>query len=123
MNLLAKLEQRRRDLGMSRPALAKRAGVSVPSLQRMLARHESGCNWLSVLRVAEALGMSITAEPRLSPHKFRRQQATSKARRLVSLLQGTSALEGQGLEEEELEDMVDETAAELVTTKRRLWAG
>lgn len=122
MDLLGELENRRRRLRMPRNALAKRAGVSLPSLHRMLVVRDPGCSWASVLRVAEALGMSITAEARLSPQQFRHRQATKKAERLVSLLQGTSSLEGQGLDREELDDMVIETAAELMTSKRKLWA-
>ena len=52
---------------------------------------------------------------------FGEQQATSKARCLVRLVQGTSALEGQGLEKKTLDDMVVKTAKELLQTQRKLW--
>ena len=54
--------------------------------------------------------------------ELRRNQATRKAKRLVGLVQGTSGLEGQSVDQHDLELMVARTAEKLLRSKRKLWA-
>lgn len=53
---------------------------------------------------------------------MRQEQAYAKARRLVALAQGTSALEAQGVDRPVLEEAIEQTAHELLRSKRKLWA-
>ena len=78
----------------------------------------------NVYAVAAALGLALTAEPELSADELCEQQAEAKARELVALVQGTSALEAQGLTTDTLNRMVEETKHQLLTgPRRRLWGG
>ena len=53
---------------------------------------------------------------------MRERQARAKARMLVAIVQGTSALEGQAVDPQEVELMEQRTAAELLSgPARRLW--
>lgn len=106
---------------MSRTALAKRSHVSLPTVNRILSGQNSGASFANVLAIAGALDMEVTAVAHTGSDEFRQKQAMDKARRLVRLVQGTSALEGQGLDQDELEEMVKRTSRELVLTKRKLW--
>ncbi len=115
------LEKRRRELGMSRKSLANRSHVSLPTVNRILSGRHSGASIENVLTIAAALGMELKFEGEMRSERFREMQALAKARQLVRLVQGTSALEGQGLDNDELEDMIGRTAKELSLSKRKLW--
>ena len=121
MEIFRGFERRRRELGMSRTALAKRSHVSLPTVNRILSGQNSGASFANVLAIAGALDMDLTVIANSGSDEFRERQAMHKARRLVCLVQGTSALEGQGLDQDELEEMVKRTSRELVVTKRKLW--
>jgi len=115
------LEKRRRELGMSRKSLANRSHVSLPTVNRILSGRHSGASIENVLTIAAALGMELKFEAEMRSERFREMQAVAKARQLVRLVQGTSALEGQALDKDELEDMIGRTAKELSLSKRKLW--
>ena len=115
------LEKRRRELGMSRRMLAKRSRVSLPTVNRVLSGQHTGASIENVLAIGEALGMELKCVADTRSENFREKQAVTKARQLVRLVQGTSALEGQGLDKDELEDMIGRTSKELSLTKRKLW--
>jgi len=121
MNIFKAFEKRRQELGMSRSILAKRSHVSLPTINRILSGQHTGSSFANVQSIAAALGVELTATTNIRSEKFRTQQAMRKARRLVRLVQGTSALEGQGLDRDEIEEMVGRTSRELLPTNRKLW--
>ena len=91
-----KLDERRRELRMTIPQLARRSGVSTATVARVL-RSESTVAIGHVQAVAEALGMTVELRPQASARSLVRRAARAKAVRAVALVQATSALEGQGL--------------------------
>jgi transcriptional regulator with XRE-family HTH domain len=121
MDLLQKMEKRRRELGMSRSALAKRSHVSLPTINRIMSKKRDRASLASVLAIAGALGMELTADARVESSEFCRQLAQNLAKRLVTSVQGTCGLEGQGLDQRDLERLVSETTERLLRSKRRLW--
>ncbi len=122
MGIFQELEKRRTELQMPRAMLARRSGVSLPTVNRILSGQHSGATFANVVALAEALGIELTAVRQGTSSEFREKQATRKARNLVRLVQGTSALEGQGLDQEELDELIGRTSKELFLTKRKLWA-
>jgi transcriptional regulator with XRE-family HTH domain len=121
--LLKVLDKRRRDLGLSYEGLSKRCGVSRPTVQRILSGRQPAASFANVVAIAEALGLGLRFESRADPGRLRREQAERKARRLVSLVQGTSGLEGQAVDREAVEAMVEQTTHELLAgPKRKLWS-
>lgn len=121
MNLFHDLEKRRRELGMSCVTLARRSLVSLGTVNRILSGEHEGASFANVEALARALGMEISANPLDRSEKRRQQQADQKAKELVRLVQGTSALEGQGLDNQELDEMIDRTSRELLASNRKLW--
>jgi transcriptional regulator with XRE-family HTH domain len=106
MEHLAKmLEQRRRQLGMSYAVRAKRSGVSMPTVVRLLHGKHYGTSFRSVYAVAQTLGVRFDQAPVDRVDDLLEGQARSKPARLTRILQGTSALEGQGLDQDDLERM------------------
>jgi len=119
---LNKLEQRRQELGISRPALAKMSGVPLATTNRILSGSAPSANFANVARIADALGMDIFVA-REPSQKLREQQAAKKARHLVGMVQATSGLEGQAVDDALLSDMTNQTIHELLSgSARRLWS-
>ena len=122
-SLLRALDQRCRDLGLSYDLLSKRCGVSRPTVQRILSGRQTTAGISNILAIADALGLALRFDSQVAPHKLKREQAERKAKRLVALVQGTSGLEGQAVDRETVESMVEQTAHELLAgSKRRLWS-
>jgi transcriptional regulator with XRE-family HTH domain len=121
--LLLDLDLRRRDLGMSVETLAQRSGLSVRTLFRVLSGHHSNASWSHVLAIAEVLGVAVQLQSVATAEELREQQAQRKAKRLVKMVQGTSALEAQGVDGASLEAMERRTVHELLAGPNgKLWA-
>src|SRR5262245_55913002 len=117
------LDSRRRELGIPYSALSELSGVSQPVVQRLLCGKLQEPRFQSVMAVAQALGLerpqileggSIKFDARLSAQALREQQAWKKARKLVGMVQGTSGLEGQGVDHAAYEAMVDRAYHQLL---------
>jgi transcriptional regulator with XRE-family HTH domain len=120
-SLVAELVERRRALGMSYAVLAARSGISTHAARRVLCGESTSDE--NVRKVAEALGCDIGRDERESVETLLRTQAARKAERLVSLVQGTSALEGQAVGAAGRRRMVERTIEELLSgPRRRLWS-
>ncbi len=122
MQLFQELEKRRRELGISRSALARRSRVSLPTVNRIMSAQHESATFAHVAAIAQALGMELTPVVKDGSEELRRKQATRKARHLVGLVQGTSGLEGQAVEQSDLESMVARTTEKLLRSKRKLWS-
>jgi hypothetical protein len=126
------LDLRRRELGMSYRILAELSGASLPAVQRLLSARVQDPSFPVVMAVVEALGGgtprimpdgSCTFEFHVSAQKIREQRATVKARKLVSLVQGTSALEAQAVRKSDYMQMLDRTRHDLLAgSSQRLWS-
>lgn len=118
----ASLDERRRELRMTIPQLARRSGISTATVTRVL-RGEPSVAMGHVCAVADALGMQVGLRPRVSVDSLLRQAAHRKAQRAAALVQATSALEGQGLSRHQFDAMVDRTTRELQAAGgKTLWA-
>jgi excinuclease UvrABC helicase subunit UvrB len=68
-------------------------------------------------------GLGFRFDSKIDTRDLKREQAERKAKKLVALVQGTSGLEGQAVDEESVESMVEQTTHELLTgSKRKLWS-
>lgn len=107
---------------MSYTALARRAGVSASTVQRILGSGVDEASFANVAAVAEALGAPIGG-PAMDVDSFRAQAAREKAERIARMVQGTSGLEGQGVDAREFERVVERTFHELMAgSPRRVWS-
>jgi transcriptional regulator with XRE-family HTH domain len=117
------LQERRQELGLSYELLAQRSGVSHPTVQRILSGRYSSASFASVVAIANALGLELRVASAITPEQLKREQARKKAKKVAALVQGTCALEGQGVDRSGLEAMVERTTEELLSgSKRRLWS-
>lgn len=123
MRLERDLDRRRKALGMSLRALAARSSVSEPTVKRMLGGKLEQASLANVRAVAEALGMQLSVTPESDAVSFAETAAEEKARWIVQMVQGTSALESQAVSQAEIEAMVRRTVHELMAgSPRKLWS-
>jgi hypothetical protein len=107
---------------MSHAHVAVRAGVPEPTVKRILGGRLAAASFASVAAICEALGAPIGG-PTLDIEEFRRRQARARAERVARLVQGTSALEAQAVDDATYERLVERTYHELLAgPPRRLWA-
>ena len=117
---LEQLRQRREQLGMPLAVLAAKARVPMQTLHRIL-HGEASAHFDKVLAVAQALEVVLSAR-KVKAREVRKRQARATAKRLVGMVQGTSALEGQGLDRDTLEEMTEQTTHQLLASKYKLWS-
>ena len=124
----AQLDQHRRELGMSRAVVAKLAGVSEPTVTRVLTSKERAPTFPVIRAIAMALqveirvGDEISVDPLIDPDDCRKQRARAKAIQLVQRLQGSMGLEAQAVDSTTIDKMVDRTMIQLLAgSKRKLW--
>lgn len=119
---LTRLAQRRHELGMSMSALAKRSGVSLPTVQRILSASHATASFESVIAIAHALGLDIDVKEPKNAHEFIREGAMEKARQLVNTVQGTLGLEGQAVSTDKIDELTDTALHALISgSRRKLW--
>jgi transcriptional regulator with XRE-family HTH domain len=121
--IFKRLNERRQDLGMSCAALAKATGLSLRTVQRVLSGEEKDPGFRTVSALAEALGASLRLQAEADLNTLRRDQAERKAERIVALVKGTSALEGQAVDGETEKALRERTVRDLLAgSNRKLWA-
>jgi len=113
---------------MSKADLARRAGVSLPTVQRLLAGRDPRPRTDILMAIAVALGVEVrlSASPGVfetqEVSSFREAQARAKAIRLARLVQGTMAIEAEAVGADVLEEMEEQSVhALLAGPGRRLW--
>jgi predicted transcriptional regulator len=118
-----RLNQRRERLGISCSVLAKRVGISLRSVQRILSGEEINPGFSTVASLARELGVGVHFDDEVDIRTIRRRQAEKKAERILAIVQGSSALEDQAVSRETLRDLREKTIHELLAgPDRKLWA-
>ena len=116
------LESQRRALRMTLPAVAERAHVSRATVRRVLKEKRSSARLDNVLAIAAVLGAEF--EFRLAePEAMIEAEVQKRARKVAEMVQGTMALESQGLTDEaRLAEIAAAAATELRSKPRKhLW--
>lgn len=117
-----RLQSRRQTLGMTYATLAQRSGVPSTTVERVLSSRPYKVSLEDALALANAMGMNLGLEEDAGAVEMVRRQAETKARKLVDMVQGTSLLEAQGMDDEQRRHMIEETTLQLLNSpRRRLW--
>ena len=129
IELMSRLEYRRRELGMTKRELAKRTRIPIASLNRILLGQEKRVGFERVAALAGTLGVVIhvgsttTIDEPETAYDLRRKQARRKAEKVAKLVQGTMGLESQAVGPRVLNEIVEQTTDQLVTgSSRKLWS-
>jgi len=123
MNFTEKLDDRRKELGMTLESLSRRSDVPVSTLKAIFRKGVEHATFGNVAAIANALYVDIEFADEMDSYPLRHQQATKKARELVGMVQGTSGLESQAVEPGQIELMIQQLIHQLMAgSRRKLWA-
>jgi len=121
LELVQKVKSRKETLGITIENLAKLSHNGVRTVNRFLSGEDVKLS--TVESITNVLGLDFAGNKTISLDKLKKQRATQKAIFMASLVQGTSALEMQGLEEDSLNIIIDKFKEEFLTGsyQNRLW--
>ena len=104
LDLIEKIIARKKELNITVENLAKLSGVSVRTINRLLKNEDVKLS--TIESVTNLLGLDFAGNEVVSLEELKKQRAREKALFLASIVQGTSALEMQGLEEDSLKNII-----------------
>jgi transcriptional regulator with XRE-family HTH domain len=120
--IISQFNLQKRRLGMSYNVLADKTDISVPTLKRIFSGRHSSAQMNHFLSIATILGVDLSARM-TDPEHLRRVQAEKKARQIMELVRGNSALEDQHVSKEAYNTMMQKTVIELLAgPNNALWA-
>jgi predicted transcriptional regulator len=122
IQLLEKVKARRKSVDITIENLAKLSNIGTKTLMRFFAGDDVKLS--TVEKVTNVLGLDFAGNEIVNIKTLRENQAKAKALYIVSLVQDTSSLEMQGLENDTINEMIEETKLELLygEYKNKLWA-
>jgi transcriptional regulator with XRE-family HTH domain len=104
LELIEKIIARKKELNITVENLAKLSGVGVRTINRLLKNEDIKLS--TVESVTNLLGLDFAGNEVVPLEELKKQRAREKALFLASIVQGTSALEMQGLEEDSLKNII-----------------
>ncbi len=119
--LINKIEIRKKELGISIENLAILSHSGVRTVNRLLAGEDVKLS--TVEKITNILGLDFAGNETVALRELEKKRANQKALFMASLVQGTSALEMQGLEKNTLDKMIRRFEKEFLTGsyRDRLW--
>lgn len=120
-DLVQKVKIRKRQIGITIENLAKLSHNGVRTVNRFFAGEDVKLS--TIEKITNILGLDFAGNETIALKELEKKRATQKAIFMASLVQGTSALEMQGLEETSLNKMIHKFEKEFLTGsyKNRLW--
>lgn len=120
--IINQLKLQKKYLGVGCAVIAQKSGVSEPTINRILSGKHPSAHFSHVLAIAEVLGVDLGARAK-DPELMKREQATKKAKQIMRLVRGNSALEGTATSNDAYKRMINKTVSELMAgSTRALWA-
>lgn len=120
--LLEKVKTRRETIGITVDNLAKVSALGEKTLYRFFDGDDVKLS--TVEKLTEVLGLDFAGNEITDVSTLKEQRALLKAKYIVSLVQDTSALEMQGLDNDDLKELIQETKEQFLTGEYQnsLWA-
>lgn len=100
LDLINQIIARKEQLGITVENLAKLSGVGIRTINRLLKNEDVKLS--TIEHVTNFLGLDFAGNEQISLVELKKQRAYQKALFLASIVQATSALEMQGLEDDSL---------------------
>jgi len=119
--LIIKLEVRKNQLNITLENIAKLSGLGLRTVNRFFAGENVKLNTLE--KLTNLLGLDFSGNEELNLSELQEQRAIIKAEFMASLVQTTSALEEQGLDEENLNRLINNFKKQFLDGdyQDRLW--
>ena len=121
LDLINQIIARKEQLNITVENLAKLSGVGVRTINRLLKNED--VKFSTIEHVTNFLGLDFAGNEQVPLTALKKQRAHEKALFLASLVQSTSALEMQGLEEDSLNNIISMYEKEFLSGayKNTLW--
>ena len=121
LELIQKIENRKKQININIENLAKLSNLGVRTVNRFFAGDDVKLS--TIERLTNLLGLDFAGNEVIPLNQLQKQRAKEKALFMASLVQSTSALEVQGLEEDSLNKIIDKFEKEFLQGqyKNRLW--
>ncbi len=121
IDLIDKIQKRKKQLNISIENLAKISGIGIRTLNRFFAGDDVKLS--TIEKITNKLGLDFAGNEILSLEKLKEQRAKEKAIFMASLVQSTSALEMQGLEKNSIDNIIHQFEQEFLKGQYqdRLW--
>jgi transcriptional regulator with XRE-family HTH domain len=104
LELINKIITRKEELSITVENFAKLSGVGVRTINRLLKNEDVKLS--TIESVTNFLGLDFAGNETIPLNELKKQRAKEKALFLASIVQGTSALEMQGLEDDSLNSII-----------------
>ncbi|MCT7586623.1 hypothetical protein [Aliarcobacter butzleri] len=121
LELIQKIENRKKQININIENLAKLSNLGVRTVNRFFAGDDVKLS--TIERITNLLGLDFAGNEVVPLNQLEKQRAKEKALFMASLVQSTSALEVQGLEEDSLNKIIAKFEKEFLQGqyKNRLW--
>lgn len=122
LNLVEKVSQRKKDVNITLDNISKLSGLGNRTVNRFFAGEDVKIS--TVEKITNLLGLDFAGHEVVTVDELKDKRANQNALYIVGLVQDTSALEMQGLENKELNILITETKEQFLNGeyKKNLWA-
>jgi len=122
LQLLEKVKDRRQHVGITVESLSKLSNVGYKTIMRFFSGDDVKLS--TVEKITNVLGLDFAGNEVIDINALRDKRAKERALYIVSLVQDTSSLEMQGLDNEDINEMLQDTKMQLLygEYKDKLWA-
>ncbi len=120
--LVQKIKKRKEQIGITIENLSTLSNVGVRTLNRFFAGDDVKLS--TVEKITNVLGLDFAGNEIVDTKTLKQKRAKEKALYIISLVQDTSSLEKQGLEQEVLDTFIKEAKKEFLEGgyQKNLWA-
>ncbi len=121
LELIQKIENRKKQININIENLAKLSHLGIRTVNRFFAGENVKLS--TIEKITNLLGLDFAGNEVIPLKELEKQRAKEKALFMVSLVQSTSALEVQGLEEDSLNKIINKFEKEFLVGqyRNRLW--
>ena len=122
LELIQRVKARREELGITIDNLSKISALGYRTVARFFAGDDVKIS--TIEKVTEVLGLDFAGNVLIDAETLKNKRAEEKALYIVSLVQDTSALEMQGLKNDDIKKLIEETKEQFLhgPYQKNLWA-
>jgi len=122
IHVLEKVKKRKKELGLTIDNISKLSKLGNRTVARFFAGEDVKLSTLE--KITEIMGLDFAGNEIIDINTLKEKRAKDKAFYIVSLVQDTSALEMQGLDNKSLQILIEDTKRQLLTGEyqKNLWA-
>lgn len=122
IELLKKVKERKNNIGMTIDNISNLSKLGTRTVGRFFSGQDVKLSTLE--KITNIMGLDFAGNETIDINTLKLNRAEQKALYIVSLVQDTSALEMQGLESDELNQLIEDTKKEFLygEYKKNLWA-